>query len=69
MNKNFKYLALILLPILTIIVWLIWRLLFSSHKDTFLDKAGRTVEKVLLTEKKRRSKGLRIHTAKKAGRK
>lgn len=69
MNKNFKYLAFILLPILTIIVWIIWRFLFPSYKTTFLDRVGHFIEKFIYTEKKRRSKGLRNYAAKKSGRK
>lgn len=64
MHKNFKYVALIMLPLLTIMVWLIWVFLIPAFKKDFLERAGRFVDKTILTEKKRRTKGFRLHEQK-----
>jgi len=69
MNKNFKYLALIALPLITVIVWLIWKFMIPTMQQNFLDKVSARVEKALYPSKKRRSKGLRVYATRKSGRK
>jgi len=69
MHKNFKYLSFIALPLLTIIVWLIWKFMIPAMKQDFLDQVGQRVEKLLYPDKKRRSKGLRNYASRKSGRK
>ncbi|QFG09341.1 hypothetical protein PBI_STAYER_46 [Arthrobacter phage Stayer] len=67
MNTKLKYVALILVPILTIAVWVIWFLMLPSHRGQFLKAASSLVERNLTT-KKRKSKGLRRFTVKKGKR-
>jgi hypothetical protein len=62
MNKNVKYLATILailMPILTVLVWVAWVLLRPSFRDRFLDKVSKKVEGNILKDPKRRSNSLR----------
>jgi hypothetical protein len=63
-TKTFKYLALIIVPILTIVVWVIWFLLLPQFRGHFLKTVSSVVERNFTT-KKRKSKGLRPHTSKK----
>lgn len=63
-TKSVKTLALILVPILTIVVWVVWVLLLPQFRGKFLSAASSLVERNL-TSKKRKSVGLRRHTAKK----
>lgn len=65
-TKSSKHLAIffaIALPILTIMVWIIWVLLLPAFRDHFLNTVSRKVERKL--NKKRKTKGLRVHTSKK----
>lgn len=64
MNTKLKYVALIVVPVLTIAVWVIWFLLLPQYRGRFLKSASSLVERNLMT-KKRKTRGLRIHTAKK----
>lgn len=54
MNKNVKYLAIIL-PLLTLIVWVIWIFVAPQLKQQILDFASQIFEKRIHPEKKRRS--------------
>lgn len=65
-TKSSKHLAILLaiaLPILTVVVWVIWVLLLPAFRDQFLNTVSRKVERKL--NKKRKTRGLRIHTSKK----
>lgn len=64
MNTKLKYVALIVVPFLTIIVWAIWFLMLPSHRGHFLKAVSSLVERNLTT-KKRKSKGLRRFSVKK----
>jgi hypothetical protein len=69
MNKNVKHLAIvsvILLPVITVLVWVIWALLLPSFRDHFLHTVSTKVEKNILKNQKRRSKGLRVGSMKKS---
>lgn len=63
MNTKLKYVALIVVPVLTILVWAIWFFLLPQFRGKFLQSASSLVERNLTT-KKRKTKGLRPHTAK-----
>jgi len=67
MNKNVKHLTIIfaiLMPIITVFVWLIWALLLPAFRDHFLSKVSEKVEKNILKNQKRRTKGLRLASKK-----
>ncbi|QXO13205.1 membrane protein [Arthrobacter phage DevitoJr] len=60
MSKNTKYVAFALfLPVLTAVVWVIWVLLLPSIRDHFLRSVSHKVERKILKNKKRKTKGLR----------
>lgn len=68
-TKSSKHLAIffaIAMPILTLLVWVIWVLLLPSFRGHFLSTVSRKVERKL--NKKRKTKGLRKFTSKKARR-
>ncbi|ASM62324.1 hypothetical protein SEA_NIGHTMARE_48 [Arthrobacter phage Nightmare] len=68
MSKNTKYVAFALfLPVLTAVVWVVWALLLPSIKDHFLRSVSKKVERNILKNKKRKTKGLRRAINKKAG--
>ncbi|UUG69291.1 membrane protein [Arthrobacter phage ScienceWizSam] len=68
MSKNTKYVAFALfLPVLTAVVWVIWVLLLPSIRDHFLRSVSKKVERKILKNKKRKTKGLRRAINKKAG--
>lgn len=52
MHKNLKYLVM---PILTVVVWLIWVLLLPSIREHFLHTVSTKVERNILKNKKRRA--------------
>jgi len=69
MNKNVKHLTImfaILMPVITALVWVIWVLLLPAFRDHFLHTVSEKVEKNILKNQKRRSKGLRLGSMKKA---
>lgn len=67
MSKNSKYIAFALfLPLLTAVVWVIWVLLLPSIREHFLHSVSSQVERNILKNKKRKTKGLRRAHNKKA---
>lgn len=66
MNKHYILLA-ILFPVLTAVVWVIWVLLLPGFREHFLNVVSSRVERSILKNKKRKTKGLRPATSKKAG--
>lgn len=66
MSKNSKYIAFALfLPLLTAVVWVIWVLLLPSIREHFLHSVSSQVERNILKNKKRKTKGLRRASNKK----
>lgn len=56
MKKNSKYLVMaIVLPLLTVAVWLVWALSKKKHRKQILDFASQATEKKILPKKTRRS--------------
>jgi hypothetical protein len=67
MNKKSTYLVLgLAMPLLTVLVWVIWVLLLPSIRAHFLHSVSTKVERNILKNKKRRTKGLRKASSKKA---